>query len=286
MTMELPQRLLKILKNNPSWIGRVYESCIISAIKQFEQANPPLGKLNYSPTQRPSNYRSNVLFDPASEDNGENDVADIFLGYPQPVLDLYPNIHAPVAENKELFCQSFRNGWGVEVKSKQVPSTAQRLSLLARRAELKTQLPLAPKSAWMKTWDAQEYRCDHVTRRWADIYVYILYQLHDGYPDFDGINGCVILVIPTIILNRLLADHSSQAQTIQLDKLMSLLGPDYNQYLIFSVQAIARKALELANDHWKEMIAYKHQGDVLKRQWYEDTYLPSQAAIKKCKTQA
>ncbi|SEC83565.1 hypothetical protein SAMN05216178_5058 [Pseudomonas saponiphila] len=73
--MELSERLLKILKNNPSWIGRVYESFIISAIKDFERNNPPAHSPDFDPAtnQRPYGYRHNKLFDPVSEDNGETD---------------------------------------------------------------------------------------------------------------------------------------------------------------------------------------------------------------------
>ncbi|MCL9656302.1 hypothetical protein L2088_16485 [Pseudomonas protegens] len=281
--MELSERLLKILKNNPSWIGRVYESFIISAIKDFERNNPPAHSPDFKPetNRRPYGYLHNKLFDPVSEDNGESDVADIYFGYPQPLLDSCKVTTDPLNEDKDWFCRTTWNGWAVEVKTKLVDKTERPLRHLAYANELKTALPVSPKAAWMQTRNGKELTSNQLKRRWADLYVYILYQLDDGIPDFTGATGTYIMVIPTFILNEALKDTGENAETIQLNKLMKVLVPHHLRYFTYLTEHIPGKMLHLASEHWQEMFAYKREGDALKRQWYENIHLPSLAKPRK-----
>ncbi|MEY9331989.1 hypothetical protein ABH911_002300 [Pseudomonas protegens] len=281
--MELSERLLNILKNNPSWIGRVYESFIISAIKEFERNNPPAHSPDFDPktNQRPYGYQHNKLFDPASEDNGETDVADIYFGYPQPLLDACKITTDPLVEDQSWFCRTTWNGWAVEVKTKRVDKTDRPLHHLAFAGELNTALPVARKTAWMQTRNGEELISNQLKRRWADLYVYILYQLDDGLPDFTGATGTYILVIPTLLLNEALRDTSEDAETIQLNKLMKILDLHHLRYFTHLTQDIPGKMLQLASEQWQAMFAYKREGDALKRQWYENTYLPSLAKPQK-----
>ncbi len=278
--MSIPLKLLSILKDNPSWIGRTYEAFIIEAIKEFEDKNPKADSSNFNKlkNQRPDCYLNNPLFDIRSEENGETDVSDIWVCYPDPIFQLCGITNRPFEEDKELFCKTTWNGWGIEVKSKVLQAGSENVLELISRGELKTSLPLKPKSAWMKTIDNIELATSDIRRRWADFYIYILYRTVDGYPDFSGIHNCVILVIPTITLVDALSDSgkSPNAGSIQVNELTNIIGDDYLNYIVPSIEDIPKKVLDLVSDNYQRMFKYKRDGENLKRTWYEEKFAVSE----------
>lgn len=273
--MSLPSKLLSILKDNPSWIGRTFEVFIIEAIKKFEKENPPVhsSSFNMSKNQRPDCYLHNPLFDIRSEENGEVDVSDVYVCYPSPIFNLCGITNSPYKEDKDLFCKTTWNGWGIEVKSKILPAGDESISELISQGALKTPLPLKPKSAWIQTVDDVELSTSDIQRRWADFYIYILYRTTDGYPDFSGMNNCTILVIPTIVLVDAISGKSPDARSIQINELTRIIGEDYSKYLALSVDGIPKKILDLVSENYRRMFEYKRKGESMKKEWYEEKYV-------------
>lgn len=275
--MSLSSKLLSILKDNPSWIGRTYEAFIIEAIKKFEHENPVAhsSRFNKFTNKRPDCYLHNPIFDIRSEENGEVDVSDVYVCYPDPIFNMCGITSDPNKEDKDLFCKTTWNGWGVEVKTKILPDGEDDVSELISLGELKTSLPLKQKSAWMQTIDGKEYVTSDIQRRWADFYIYILYRTTEGYPDFKGADKCSILVVPTIVLIDALSVKSSDAGTIQVNELTRIIGDDYLNYMVSSVDDIPEKILDLAAGNYLSMFKYKREGERLKRSWYEEKHASS-----------
>ncbi|OLY76784.1 hypothetical protein AU074_03155 [Pseudomonas sp. ATCC PTA-122608] len=270
--MLIGDRLVRILRNNPGWVGRVFESFVISAFKAFEERNPCAHHHLFDPAtnERPACYLNNPIFDSHSEDNGETDVSDIYVCFPQPIFDRCGVTDDPFSQDTELFCRSIWNGWALEVKTKVVDEDFVGLRQHVLAGTVCTALPLAEKAGWMATISGEHYIANNLKRRWADFYIYVLYQFESGYPDFSGERKCAILVIPTIILNSALVTSTASegAQSIQLNVLAKQLGDAFLTYQVPSIADIPRKILELVNLHHAEMFNYKREGEALKKQWY------------------
>lgn len=263
--MERVERFLaESLKYNPSLIGILYEKYIDSEIERYDVLYPPEMKFDGSPDSvRTDEYSSCPFHNDSKPKYDITDVSDIYVNYNKSFFLKKGVKENPREEDKNYFCTSFWNGWGIEIKSKWVCELTKTDECEVEKKVSDIRLPIAPKEGWIKK-NEKEYKMKGIKRRWSDLYVFVSYTTNKGVPDFTGVSS--IIVIPTFLIKRYLG---SEQQSIKVSELEKKSRIDISKFKVTKIEEIPQKIINLISEYWLHMLIYKEEGDMKKRKWHE-----------------